>query len=192
MSSITHLLKYLLSPTYRQQARVEECHRRITQAIEDYVDALPQCHGWILLASRADKEDGFYCDVTIRTRDFLSWARQNADEHVIQNFQAEVVRKALPVWLSRASFDERTVSLLPPGAFREIAEDIDDWVTQGRARVFCSQCQAVPTEIDVTKENYHRAGNAYSWWTDVWTCENGHVLRKKDQHMRLILRRNRL
>lgn len=190
MSSIIHYLKYLLSSRYRQQARMENRQRRIDEAVEYYVDALPQCHGWILLASRADKEEGFHCDVTISARNFLSWARQNADECIVQNFRAEVVRKALPVWLSQASFDEEAVSLLPPSAFREVAEDIDAWVTQGVVSVFCPQCQAAVTEIDVTKENYRQAGNAFSWWTDVWTCGRGHVLRKQNQHIRLILSRH--
>jgi len=191
MSIITHHFKRLISSRYREQVRHEDRHRRLQRAIEDYLDALPQCYGWVLLASRADKEEGFHCDVTIRTRDLLAWSKPRIDQCVVQDFNGEVVRKALPRWLEQASFDERCVSLLPPGGFHEIASEITTWVSQGLARVYCPQCGEVVTDIGVAEENVREAGSALRWWTDVWTCPEGHVLREKDQYIRLIRSRHR-
>jgi len=191
MSIIAHQFKRLISTRYREETRRKDRHRRLQRAIEDYLDALPQCHGWVLLASRADAEQGFHCDVTVRTRDLLAWSNQRADQCIVQSFGSEVVSKALPRWLGQASFDDRTVSLLPPGGFCEIAGEINAWASQGLARVYCPQCRKAFSQIAAAEENVGEAGNALRWWTDVWTCPAGHVLREKDQYIRLIRSRHR-
>lgn len=191
MSTLAHHFKRLTSSRYREQVRREDRHRRLENAINDYLSNLPQCHGWVLLASRADKEEGFHCDVTIRTRDLLAWSKQKSDQCIVQSFDNEVVSKALPRWLEQASFDVRTVSLLPPGGFRDIAGEIDIWASQGLAKVYCPQCRGVVNEIVVAETNVGEAGSALRWWTDVWTCPEGHVLREKDQYTRLIRARHR-
>ena len=186
MSIIAHHFKCLTSSRYREQVRREKRHRRLENAINDYLANLPQCHGWVLLASRADKEEGFYCDVTIRARDLLAWSKQKSDQRFAQSFNNEVVSQALPRWLEQASFDGRAVSQLPPGSFRDIAGEIDNWVFQGLARVYCPQCRSVINDMVVAEENVAEAVNVLKWWTDVWTCPEGHVLREKDQYIRFM------
>jgi len=192
MSSIGHYLKTLLSHRYRQEVRTANRHQRLRDSIDQYLKGLPQCHSWVLIASRADHDEGFHCDVTMRARDLLPWARENASKHSIQNLTNETVTKALPLWLDQASVDTRAVCLLPPGAFREIAGEIDAWASEGLVRVFCPKCRETVKEIEVTKENEGQAGEVYYWWTDVWTCQKGHVLRKKNEHMRIMRVRHRL
>ncbi|PFG54330.1 hypothetical protein ATG98_3553 [Marinobacter sp. LV10R520-4] len=53
------------------------------------------------------------------------------------------------------------------------------------------QCRKALNQIAVAEENVGEAGNALRWWTDVWTCPAGHVLRERDQYIRLIQSRHR-
>ena len=79
MSIIVHQFKRLISQRYRDETRRKDRHQQLQRAIEDYLDAITQYHGWVLLATRADEEQGFHCDVTIRTPDLLAWSNQRAD-----------------------------------------------------------------------------------------------------------------
>ena len=36
-----------------------------------------------------------------------------------------------------------------------------------------------------------QAGRAYYWWTVIWSCPRGHLLRQKDQEIRFILKPHR-
>jgi|AntDeeMinimDraft_5_1070356.scaffolds.fasta_scaffold03860_6 hypothetical protein len=60
MSSIGHYLKTLLSNRYRQEVTTANRHQRLRDSIDQYLKGLPQCHSWVLIASRADHDEGFH------------------------------------------------------------------------------------------------------------------------------------
>ena len=191
MNSIPHYLKKLFSRAYRRQLAAEERQSELKVLIQEHLEKLPRCEGQILVATSEDQEEGFFCDVTVPARVLLAWAREDAEKTVIQNVSAQAAREALPIWLANSTFDTRKVSRLPGGHFGLVEERINDWVTDGTATVYCPECGHEVQDVAIRKANEVQAGRAYFWWTDIWSCPRGHLLRQKDQEIRFILRPHR-
>ena len=186
-----HYLKKLFSRAYRRQLAAEERQSELQAQIQEHLATLPRCEGQILVATTENRDEGFFCDVTVPARVLLAWAREDAERMVIQSVSAQAAREVLPIWLANSTFDTRKVSRLPDGHFSLVEERINDWVTDGTATVYCPECGHEVQDVAITKANEMRAGRAYYWWTDIWSCPRGHLLRQKDQEIRFILKPHR-
>lgn len=169
-----HYLKKLFSRAYRRQLAAEERQSELQAQIQEHLATLPRCEGQILVATTENRDEGFFCDVTVPARVLLAWARE-----------------VLPIWLANSTFDTRKVSRLPEGHFGLVEERINDWVTDGTATVYCPECGHEVQDVAITKANEIQAGRAHFWWTDIWSCPRGHLLRQKDQEIRFILKPHR-
>lgn len=191
MISMPHYLKKLFSRAYRRQLAAEERQNELQAQIQEHLATLPRCEGQILVATTENRDEGFFCDVTVPARVLLAWAREDAERTVIQSVSAQAARDVLPVWLANSTFDTRKVSRLPGGHFGLVEVRINDWVTDGTATVYCPECGHEVQDVAITKVNEIQAGRAHFWWTDIWSCPRGHLLRQKDQEIRFILKPHR-
>ena len=178
MSTIHHTIRRLVSRKYRSQLQLQ-------YEVEYFLASLPQCNGVVLVADPSYGEGEYSCEITVPAGYLLAWSREYAQKSITQSVRDEAVRQGLPIWLAQARFDNREVTRLPREAFRALSAEIASWVRNGVARVECRDCGKAVSDIRMTEFDKAQAGNKYYWWTDVWTCPEGHRLMQQNQEMRI-------
>ena len=184
MLSIRQSLKQLVSKSYREQ-------QQMSQGIQAYLDTLPMCHQFVLVAAPDFGEGEYFCGVTLPASDLLAWYRKEAEHTTIYFWDANVRRRAMPVWLEHAHTNDGEVTDPPRNAFRDVRGYIADWVEVGQAHAWCYHCESWVDEVAMSKTDESHFGNLSSSWTDLWFCNQGHKMHEARQEVRWIFSKNR-
>ena len=184
MGSIRHTLRYLTSKRYRAEIQAEN-------EISSYFARLEPCRGVVLIADPAFGEGEYYCSITIPNRELLA-RTQSRLENVVMPWMRKLVLQAFQAWLAKANPDDKGTSRLPDPVFQIIAPEIPEWVSTGKAKVWCHSCNSQVSNVTATETDQDQTGNSYYSWTSVWHCPAGHELYRKQEEMRLIRSGHRL
>jgi len=136
--------------------------------IQIYLNALPTCHQFVLIAAPEFGEGEYDCGITVPASKLLALYREEIERTIIFSWDGKVMRRALPLWREQASINDGGVTSLPKDAFRDIRGSIPDWVKAGKAQVWCYSCKNWVADITITKKDESQIGNYSRSWTDLW------------------------
>ena len=184
MASIWQSLKLLLSKSHRQQQQMD-------QAVQAYLDTLPICHQFVLVADPDLSEGEYFCGVILPASDLLAWYCEEPEQTTIYSRRAKVRRRAMALWLEQAHTNDGEVTDLPRNAFHDVRGYIADWVEAGQAHAWCYHCESWIDEVAMSKTDELHLGKLGSSWTDLWFCSQGHKMHEARQEVRWIFSKNR-
>jgi hypothetical protein len=147
----------------------------IEKAVSEYLLRMPQCNEDVVIVSPKYGEKHFTCEIVVAANDLLPWADHHADAVWSSNKEEQAARQALPLWLRCADSSNKCASYVPHFMFKVLRLYVHNFINEGIARVFCFECQSFVSDLNRKKINEKQSGD-WSWWTDVWTCPQGHQL----------------
>jgi len=179
MAFIRESLKRAFSKPYREQQRMD-------REVQVFLETLPPCHQFVLVASPELGEGEYSCGVVLSAHELLAWYRKEAEMTTIYSWDAKVRRRAMPLWLGQARANDGQVTDLPRSAFRDVRGFIADWVEAGQAHVWCYHCESWVDEVIMSKTDESHLGRLGSSWTELWYCTEGHKMHESRQEIRWI------
>lgn len=154
----------------------------LEEAVGEYLLKLPQCSKDVLIISPSYAETHFTCEISVEAEDLLPWAEHHADAVQSFNPEEQAARIALPLWLRASNVSDNSVSHIPYYMQMVVEPYVQNFIQDGTVKFFCFECQSFISDIKMEKLDESRVVNN-SYWTDFWTCPNGHILYQKEQEM---------
>lgn len=155
-------------------------------AITALLSTLPPCTQHVVVASH--RYSGNYrCEVTVPAEYLADFARRHAERTIGGSRESEVARVAMPIWLTRASRDDKS-SYMPQPFVKNVDAYVLNFIKDGSASVHCNDCGAVVREFQEQTRNESRAG-PWSEWTSSWRCPHGHLLYTEDHEVHFVYAR---
>lgn len=139
---------------------------------------LPGFSRRVAIISERYNDIDYECEVVVESSKLVPWAQDHA-KNVLGGGDEQVARLALPYFLTAADTSDDRITYLYP-SFRSVLRPyVQKFIKVGIAQSYCHTCGK---STELTTEQLNKANMDSSWpsWTDVWTCERGHIVHKKD------------
>jgi hypothetical protein len=128
----------------------------------------------IVVVSPKYGDKNYCCEIIVEASGLLSFFEYYAKRIHGGPARELAALKALPFWFRDIDLSNPSPSYFPGHFTRFLRSFLYKFIQKGVAEVVCSECQRVVDDITKNKFNESRSGN-YSWWTDEWHCQNGHL-----------------
>ena len=154
----------------------------IEKAVGQMLLKMPRCSAALVVAGPGYSDVNYNGDVIVDAAGLLPWAEHHADALWSSNNYEQAARKALPVWLRGADLSNMQPTLLSQPFIDVLRPYVLDFFNKGIAAVHCRECQRSYREVRMNKFNEKKTGS-WSYWTDEWRCEHGHLLYHEDHEL---------
>lgn len=143
---------------------------------DEYLSKQPRCSKEIIIVSPIYAAENHYtCEIVVEAKDLLPWAKNHAKGVSSSDQKEQAAREALPLWLGTADSSEARASYAPHFMYKVLRPYVSDFVEDGIAKIYCSECQSLVTDLQMDRKD-ERSSGRWSYWTDVWKCPHGHQL----------------
>lgn len=160
----------------------------IEKAVGIYLEKIPRCGKDVVIASPKYKDSHYKCEILVAAENLLYKAELVAEGTIGGSIESQVTRLVLPIWLRGADLYGSTASYMPIPMNEVLDAHVSAFITEGKARIYCNECQSFIPDIQFNKLNAQRIGDT-SVWTDDWRCPQGHQLYYEDQEIRFFISR---
>ena len=153
------------------------------KAAAEYLQQLPRCQKDVVIVSPEDHGEVHYkCEIIVAANDLLPWAERHAVGVWSSDQDDNTARQALPQWLFDAESSGR--SYAPYFMHKVIRPYMSNFIQDDIISIFCPECQSIVADVKMEQLDRRSCAN-WSWWTDVWTCSQGHLLYHKEQELHI-------
>lgn len=153
------------------------------EQVQKYVDALPPCAQYVVIASPKYGDEHYKCDVTVHVERLLAWAAEHAQNVFSGDDYNQAAREALPIWLSRADKQRKAASFMSAPLANVVRDYVSNFIDKADTHVFCPECRGY--EQNIRKADFdHKANGNWRSWTSEWHCQNNHLLYRQHHKIR--------
>jgi len=157
----------------RRLKMAEERQRNPDKAMKQFLESLPACNRYVVIASSKYNQPEYIGDVISRASDLLPWLREKGWD--------SYVSKGMSIWLETANLESRKLTPLSssPEAIDFFSREVTDLLQLGKAFVHCPECDAPQSELSTHELNKEKDGNTTSWIEERY-CTKGHLVFRKN------------
>lgn len=156
----------------------------LEKAVSSYLLKLPRCSKKVVIMSPKYGQADYSCEIVMAAEDLMPWSEHHADAVWSLSQEVQIARKALPLWLREANLKDDSASYVHHFIYEVLRPYVSDFISDGTASIYCTECQSFVADVKMEKLNYKKAAD-WSWWTDVWTCPKGHQLYYQEQELHI-------
>jgi hypothetical protein len=149
-----------------------------------------ECSNLILLSGPAYGDKTFFGSFLLDVPSSKLWMK----EHSVSVFSSakleQDARVFLPNWCDNVAIeDDSYVTLIDIQMRHVLVPYTYDFYLKDFLRIYCHQCHSYCDKIFDKSSDVVSNGNNRSW-IEEWHCSSGHVLHRKSQELRLLIRQN--
>jgi hypothetical protein len=160
-----------------------------TSAIQ-YIKPEINCSNLILLSGPAYGDKTFFGSFLLDVSASKAWMKEHSNTVFSSAKLEQDARVFLPNWCSNVTKDDDTYVTLIDIQMRHVLVPYTyDFYLKDCLRIYCYQCHSYCDKILDNSSDVVSIGNNRSW-VEEWHCSNGHVLHRKSQELRLLIRQN--
>lgn len=162
--------------------------RKNKSVLKAYIKPTYECSSLILLSgpSYGDKTffGSFFLDV-VASKD---WVLDHSKSIWCSDKQEQEARIFLPDWFSSVTRnDDSYITLIDPKIRAVLVPYALDFYQKGWLNYYCHICHKfhdsmIDNTSQVKKDGHYRS------WIEEWQCMNGHIIRHKEEEIKLIIR----
>ena len=160
---------------------------KFEEDLQFYLLELPRCTGNVLIVSPRYGDQHYSCDLVVSTKELLPWSEHHAQAVWSNQAQEQISRKALPIWLRQANYEDKRLIEVPLSMARMLRPFVANMVHQGIVRTMCPMCESEVIDVSIEWCDERKEGD-WSWWTEVWTCPEGHQLYREEHELHVCRR----
>jgi hypothetical protein len=144
------------------------------------MQALPVCSRYVAIINKRFNDNDYECDVILESSKLFPWA-QNHSKNCLSGGYEQVARLALPYFLAAADVSDGRITYLSPSFSSVVKDYVQNFINDGIGQFHCHICQE-NTKVKIEQLDEINTSFFYKW-TEVWTCEKGHIVHKKNHEM---------
>jgi hypothetical protein len=155
----------------------------IDKELGKLLQALPVCSQFVAIISKRYNDNDYKCEVIVEALKLFPWAQNHSKGVFYGDVYEQVANLALPYLLATADVSDDRITYLPP-IFRPVFQEyVLLYFNSEIAQFYCHICQEI---VEVKTEKLKLIDSPCLLnWTDLWTCERGHVVHKRDEQIDL-------
>jgi len=155
----------------------------IEKAVGELLLNLPGCSKYVVVISPKYGDKYYNCEVVAETQYLSEWAANHAEVVLNFNKEEQAARVALPHWLRSADLSNKHWTYVTYYFHKVLSPYALDFINKDFAEIYCLECESIVKNIKMEEFDKKKSGG-YVWWTDLWTCPEGHELhyQKKQIH----------
>lgn len=159
--------------------------------VDSYVKPTIECSTHILLAGPAYGDKTFFGSFLLDVPMSKLWMNEHSKSVFSSSKLDQEARIFLPLWFSGVTKDNDSYVTLVDIYMRHVLVPYTyDFYLKGFLKIYCHQCRCYYDQILDSSSEVVKNGNNRSW-TEEWLCSSGHLLHRKSQELRLIVRPNK-
>lgn len=159
--------------------------------VNSYIKPTIECSNHILLAGPAYGDKTFFGSFLLDVPMSKFWMNEHSKSVFSSSKLEQEARTFLPLWCSDVTkANDSYVTLVDIYMRHVLVPYTYDFYLKGFLKIYCHQCRCFYDEILDSSSEVLKNGNSRSW-TEEWVCSSGHLLHRKSQELRLIVRQNK-
>jgi hypothetical protein len=147
-----------------------------------------ECSNLILLSGPAYGDKTFFGSFLLDVSSSKVWMKEHSDSVYSSAKLEQDARVFLPIWCGNvAKEDDSYVTLIDIQMRHVLVPYTYDFYLKNFLRIYCHQCHSYCDKLLDNSSDVVSNGN-YRSWIEEWHCSNGHVLHRKSQELRWLIR----
>jgi hypothetical protein len=156
----------------------------------EYNAPIITCSNFILLSGPAYGDKTFFGSFLLDVSLSKAWMTEHSNTVFSSSSLEQEARIFLPSWCSNVTKeDDSYVTLIDIHMRHVLVPYTYDFYLKDCLRIYCHQCHAYCDNIVDKSSDVVSFGKSRSWLEE-WQCTNGHVIHRKSQELRLLIRTN--
>lgn len=154
----------------------------------EYTKPSIECSNLILLSGPAYGDKTFFGSFLLNVSLSKVWMKEHSNVVFSSDKLEQEARIFLPTWCADVTEEDNAYITLIDTHIRHVLVPYTyDFYLKSSLQIYCHQCNSYCDRIFDKSSDVVINGRNRSWVED-WRCSNGHVLHRKDQELRLLVR----
>ena len=153
-----------------------------------YVRPTLECSNSLLLSGPSYGDKTFFGSFILDLNDAYSWIKDHSKSVYSTNKLEQEARLFLPIWVKNLSSNaDGYVTLLDNPMRQVLVPYTYDFYLKGWLKVYCYECSMLHDTLIDKSTDSEKDGNVRRW-VEEWQCSKGHIVHRKDEELRLLVR----